>query len=389
MWDVDDNEYIDYLLGYGPLILGHAHPRLAEAVNRQVRLGTIYGTSHQLEVDVAQRLVDLVPSIEQVRFGQSGTEVVQLAIRLARAATGRRAVIKFEGHYHGWADQVAVSYAPGAADAGERTSPTPVPMSEGQAPGTYEDITVLEWNDLQCVKEVFARRGDQIAAVLTEPIACNYGVIEPEAGYLEGLRQLCDDSGALLIFDEVQTGVRLHARGAQGYYGVSADLTCMGKAISGGFPVSVLGGRMDVMQLIADRRVFHAGTYNTNPLCLAAIPVVLDRLAEEGTFEEMSQLSFRLRRGLAEIIRPYGGYVQGTTTMFGVAFGPGPIRAMRDGWKNDSQRLMEFKKALRLRGIYTKPTARDIWYVSTEHTQEDVDRTLFLAAEAAGELTPP
>jgi glutamate-1-semialdehyde 2,1-aminomutase len=382
MWDVDGNDYVDYLLGYGPLVLGHAHPKLVEVIEAQLRRGTIYGASHTIELTAAERLTSLMPSMEQVRFGQSGTEAVQSAVRLARAATGRPLIVKFEGHYHGWADQVAVSYAPGESAAGPSEAPVPVPMSEGQPPGTYQDVIVLGWNDLQAVQELFAARAGEIAAVLTEPIACNMGVIEPEPGYLRGLRELCDAHGALLIFDEVQTGARVGLSGAQGLYGISPDLTCLGKAISGGFPVSVLGGRRDLMKLMGDRRVFQAGTYNTNPLCLAAIVAVLDRLAEPGTYEQMESMSRRLRSELAEIAAPIGCRVQGSATLFGLSFGPGAMRTMRDGWRNDAAKMMEFKRALWSVGIYTKPTPRDIWYVSTEHSADDIDVTLERAADA-------
>ena len=388
MWDVDGNEYVDYLLGYGPLVLGHANPRLVDAIDAQMRRGSIFGASHPLELAAAEQLTSLMPSMEQVRFGQSGTEAVQSAIRLARAATGRSLVVKFEGHYHGWADQVAVSYAPGPEEAGPDSAPSVVPMSAGQAYGTFQDVLVLGWNDRQAVQDVFASRGGDIAAVLTEPIACNMGVVEPDPGFLQGLRDLCDSHGAILIFDEVQTGVRVGLHGAQGLCGIAADLTCLGKAISGGFPVSVLGGRRDLMALVGDRRVFQAGTYNTNPLCLAAILATLDRLSEPGTYEQMAASSQRLRIGLAEIMEPVGGYVQGTTTLFGLGFGPGPVRTMRDGWRNDTAKMMEFKRALWSVGLYTKPTPRDIWYLSTEHTAEDIDITLERAAIAVTLMSP-
>jgi glutamate-1-semialdehyde 2,1-aminomutase len=186
-----------------------------------------------------------------------------------------------------------------------------------------------------------------------------------------------------LIFDEVQTGFRVALDGAQAVHRVSPDLTCLGKAVSGGLPVSVLGGRRDVMQPITDRRVFQAGTYNSNPLCLAAIPIVIERMSQPGTYERMSELSHRLRRGLSELVAPLGGYVQGTNTLFGLGFGPGPVRNMRDGWRNDTERMLAFKQALWSVGVYTKPTPRDIWYLSTEHSQADVDLTLERAAEAA------
>ena len=383
LWDVDGNEYVDYLLGYGPLILGHGHPRIVDAVRDQAPRGTLYGAGHRLEVSVAELLTATIPSMEQVRFGQSGTEAVQSAIRLARAVTGRKLVIKFEGHYHGWADQVAVSYVPSAADAGPATEPARVPMSEGQPYATYADMLVLGWNDLRLAEQAFRDHGDDIAGILTEPVMCNCGVVEPAPGYLEGLRALCDRYGAVLIFDEVQTGFRVALDGAQAVHRVAPDLTCLGKAVSGGLPVSVLGGRRDVMQAITDRRVFQAGTYNSNPLCLAAIPIVIERMSQPGTYERMSELSHRLRRGLSELVAPLGGYVQGTNTLFGLGFGPGPVRNMRDGWRNDPERMLAFKQALWSVGVYTKPTPRDIWYLSTEHSQADIDLTLERAAEAA------
>jgi glutamate-1-semialdehyde 2,1-aminomutase len=215
---------------------------------------------------------------------------------------------------------------------------------------------------------------------------CNFGVIEPVPGYLRRLRELCDRAGAVLIFDEIQTAFRVHVSGAQGLYGVTPDLTCLGKALSGGFPISAVGGRREIMELIADRRVFQAGTYNSNPLCLAAIPAVVSVLSAPGVYEQMESLSRRLRDGLGELLRPTGGYVQGTNTMFGIGFGPGPGSNMRDLWHNDPDRIFELKRELRLRGVFTKPTPRDIWYVSTAHNADDVDYTLERAAAATAAL---
>jgi glutamate-1-semialdehyde 2,1-aminomutase len=215
---------------------------------------------------------------------------------------------------------------------------------------------------------------------------CNFGVIEPVPGYLARLRELCDRSGAVLIFDEIQTGFRVGLSGVQGLYGVTPDLTCLGKALSGGFPISAIGGRRDIMELIADRRVFHAGTYNSNPLCLAAIPAVVSVLSHDGVYERMESLSARLRRGLAELLRPIGGYIQGTNTMFGIGFGLGPGSRMRELWHNDPDRIFELKRELRLRGVYTKPTPRDIWYVSTAHTEDDISETLDIAEAAVSAL---
>jgi len=386
IWDVDENEYIDYLLGYGPLVLGHAHPVLMAAVRKQLTTGSTFGIPHRLEAEVAELLADLYPGIEMVRFSSAGTEAVLGAMRLARAATGRRLIVKFEGQYHGWLDQVALSYAPTPESAGAGTAPVAVPMSEGQPPSSHEDVVIAQWNDSEGLDRLFAERGSEIAAVLTEPIMCNFGIIEPAPGYLARLRELCDRSGAVLIFDEIQTGFRVGLGGVQTLHGVTPDLTCLGKALSGGFPVSAIGGRRDIMEMIADRRVFHAGTYNSNPMCLAAIPAVVSVLSEPGVYEDMESLSMTLREGLAEILRPVGGYVQGTTTMFGIGFGPGPGSNMRELWHNDPDRVFQLKRELRLRGVYTKPTPRDIWYVSTAHTSADVALTLERAAEAVAAL---
>lgn len=386
IWDVDGNEYIDYLLAYGPLVLGHAHPLVVEAVQRQLTRGSAYGIPHRLELEVAELLVELFPSIDMVRFSSAGTEAVLTAMRLARAATGRRLIIKFEGQYHGGHDQVAISYAPSVADAGPAEAPNTVPVSEGQPPSTYADTAIAQWNNAEALERVFAERGHEIAGVLTEPLMCNFGVIEPVPGYLARLRELCDRAGAVLIFDEIQTAFRVHLSGAQTKYGVTPDLTCLGKALSGGFPISAVGGRREIMELIADRRVFHAGTYNSNPLCLAAIRAVVSVLSEPGVYEEMENLSHRLRDGLAPLLRPIGGYVQGTSTMFGVAFGPGPGSNMRELWHNDPDRIFDLKRELRLRGVYTKPTPRDVWYVSTAHTAGDINETLERADAAVAAL---
>ncbi len=382
VFDVDGNEYIDYLLGYGPLVLGHANPLLVDAIDEQMRKGSMFGIGHPLEIEVAELLVDLIDSFEEVRFAQSGTEAVLTAMRLARAATGRSVIVKFEGHYHGWADQVAVSYAPPEDLAGDASSPNLVPMSEGMPEGTYEDVLIAPWNDLEALDRIFAEHGDRVAGVLTEPLMCNFGVIEPTPGYLEGIRSLCDRAGSVLIFDEVQCGMRLGLQGAQGVYGVRPDLTCLGKALAGGFPVSAVGGGQEIMDLITERRVFQAGTFNTNPLCLAAIPVVVSRLSEPGTFEEMERLSRRLCAGMNERLAPIGGLAQGTTTVFGLRFGESEVGSMREAWGHDFDTIMRFKEALRLRGVYTKPTPRDIWYVSTEHSDADIDHTLDVAEAA-------
>ena len=384
-WDVDGNEYIDYLLAFGPLVLGHAHPLIIAAVEEQLHKGSVFGGCHPLEVEVSELLVDIIPSFELVRFAQSGTEVVLAAMRIARAATGRTLIVKFEGHYHGWADQVAVSQMPSPEEAGPLERPNSVPMSLGQPPATYADLVVLPWNNLEVVEGFFRERGDEVAALVLEPILYNCMVIEPHEGYLEGLRRLCDSYGTLLIFDEIQTGFRAGLSGAQGLLGVTPDLTCMGKALAGGFPISAVGGRAEVMDYISDRRVFHGGTYNSNPLCLAAIGAVISVLRQDGVFDEMSRLipsPRRAARNRRTRRRVYPGVEHGVQCRLRSGAGCRSARV----WQNDNERLMEWKRELRERGVYTKQMVRDIWYVSTEHTDADIDRTLELAAEATAAL---
>ena len=290
----------------------------------------MYGASHPLEPQVAGALVDLIPGIEMVRFGSSGTEAVLAAMRLARAATGRRYIVKFEGQYHGWTDQVALSYAPGPDDAGSITAPAVVPSSEGVAPAIADDTIVMGWNDLDAMEQLFDALGDEIAGVVTEPICCNFGVIEPEPGYLEGLRALCDRTARARLRRGADR-VPHRAPRRPGPARRHPDLTCLGKALSAGFPVSAIGGRADIMALIGDRRVLQAGTYNTNPVGLAAVGANLGCSASPDGSRRWSGSRRKLRAGIAELVAPIGGYVQGSTTVFGVAFGPGPIRTMREG----------------------------------------------------------
>lgn len=385
-YDVDGNEYIDYALGFGPLILGHCPRPVIEAVRAQLEQGSHFGAPHELEIRVSKRLTELVPSLELVRYSQSGTEAVQAAVRVARAYTGRSKIIKFEGHYHGGADNLYVSYAPPSLEAmGPADAPNKFLHSAGQVESVLEDLIVLPWNDLDLVEKAVKTYKDEVAAVLTEPIMCNASVILPKPGYLEGLRQLTAENRIVLIFDEVITGFRVALGGAQGYLGITPDLSVFAKAMAAGYPVSCFGGKREIMELIAEGKVDHSGTYNASPLVLAAVDATLTELTRDdgAVYRHIERLARRLRHGLQEIFHrnDLAVQIQGPETVFSAMFTDREITNFRDAFQADAQRLMRFRKELRLRGIYTKPSPRDIWYISAAHTDEDIDRTLEVVAE--------
>ena len=271
LWDVDGNEYLDYLLALGPMIHGHAHPEITAAVTKATHeIGTMFALPYELEAQAARKIVDAVPSVELIRFGNSGTEVVLHATRLARAYTGRNVVVRFEGQYHGWADQLEWSHHPDLAAAGPPERPIAVAGTPGIPAVIGQTLAVLPWNDRDAVERLVEERGHEIAAILTEPIMGNTGVIPPQPGYLEFLREITAANGIVLIFDEVITGFRVALGGAQALYGVTPDLTTMAKALGGGFPVAALGGKREIMDLVSDGAVLHAGTYNANTIAVAA-----------------------------------------------------------------------------------------------------------------------
>lgn len=294
LWDVDGNEYVDYTLAWGPLILGHAHPAINEAVATQLSRGHTFGAQHDFEYRVSELLQQIIPCAERICYANSGTEIVQVALRLARAATGRPLFLKFEGHYHGWDDSVLVSYHP-PLPAIESYGNQPIPVGEGQRP--HKDAIIAQWNDPDSVTSAFSRYGDQISCILCEPMLCNSGCIEPQEGFLSFLRDITLRYRSLLVFDEVITGFRLKLGGAQEHYGVTPDLATFAKAIAGGLPLSALAGTEQVMQPIAAGKVVHAGTLNGNPLALAAADATLRTLAadEGAVYRRMWALGDRLR----------------------------------------------------------------------------------------------
>jgi glutamate-1-semialdehyde 2,1-aminomutase len=383
---VDGNVYLDYLLGQGPLILGHCPTEVVEAVGRVLHQGQLYGGQHEREIVLSQRLCEIVPCAELVRFGSSGTEMVQAALRLARAYTGRDRVLKFEGHYHGWLDNVLVSVSPPLDQAGPRESPHLVPGSKGQDPAASANMIVRPWNDAALLRAAFEAYGENLAAVIMEPMMCNTHAILPQPGYLEEARRLCDAYGVVLIFDEIVTGFRLGLNGAQGRFGVTPDLAVFGKAMAAGFPVSCLVGRKPLMELIARGEVVHAGTFNTNLVVMAAAEATTTALSrtEAKPYETMARHGEALMAGIREIGCRLGVplLVEGLPTAFAVAFTERPaVHDYREYVQYcDRERYTDLALALLARGVHV--ASRGIWYLSTVHTAADIEETLEAVEDA-------
>lgn len=373
--DIDDNRLIDYYLGMGPMILGHNPPRVIEAAKAQLDKGILFAGQTEVEFEAARLVCELVPCAERVRFGSSGTEVIQAALRLARAATGRQTIIKFEGHYHGWLDNVQWSVSPGREACGPSDRPVKVPGTLGQDPASGEHLDVLGWNNLAVLEERLARR--DVAAVIMEPAMCNTSAIPPRAGYLEGVRAACSRTATVLIFDEVITGFRLSAGGAQQHFGVTPDLATFGKAIANGFPVAALAGRADLMEQFVSGGVMHGGTYNGHPVNMAATVATLTELANSSVYKLIERQGRRLMDGLADILKRHEvpGRIQGFPGIFHVAFGATtPIETFRDTFALDRARYVKFTSALIERGV--RALERGAWFLSTEHDDEVIAQTL-------------
>jgi glutamate-1-semialdehyde 2,1-aminomutase len=374
------------------MIHGHAHPAVTEAVTSAIReTGTMFALPYEREAEAARKIVDIVPSAELVRFGNSGTEVVLHATRLARAFTGRDVVVRFEGQYHGWADQLEWSHHPDVSRAGDPRHPIALPGTPGIPAVIGETLAVMPWNDRAAVEQLIAERGHEIAAILTEPIMGNTGVIPPEPGYLEFLREITAPNGIVLIFDEVISGFRVARGGAQDLYGVTPDLTTMAKALGGGFPVAAIAGKREIMDQVSDGTVLHAGTYNANVVATAAASASLDLLAEAGTYERLFALSERLMTGFGEILGRAGVpvQVQGVGPMFQFWFSETPIRNYRDAAAHlNSPKYAALARALHERGVMVHPSNIELWFVSTVHTDGDIDRTLQAFEDAVAATRP-
>lgn len=373
--DVDGNTYIDYMLGWGPLILGHAPECVSAAVGESLKRGHTFGAQHDLEYEVAELLQRLIPCGARVVFANSGTEIVQVALRLARACTGRSKYLKFEGHYHGWDDSILLSYHPTAEEI-QKSYGHPVPVGMGQRP--QADAIVVEWNDVQAVTHVFQQHGTEIAAVICEPLLCNSGCIPPGPGFLSFLRTITENNGALLIFDEVITGFRLALGGAQQHYGVIPDLATFAKAVGGGLPLSVLAGEKRYMDWIASGRVIHAGTLNGNPLVLAAAKATLEKLAEQDglAYRTMWRLGESLRIGIQERLKRKNIAVvtTGGGPVFQILFQQQVPRTYRDTLHADRSLYSQFAVAMLDEGIMILQDGR--WYLSAAHTEKEIRRTL-------------
>lgn len=388
IYDVDGNGYIDYVLGQGPMILGHSHPAVLAGVNAAMQKGQLFAGQHELEITVAEKMTTLIPGAELCRFGLSGSEMVQAAMRLARAITGRTKILRFEGHYHGWYDNVLISVAPPIDKAGPREQPNVVPGTPGQTLSALEDFFVLPWNDLSLVEQLFAEQGHQIAAVMTEAMMCNTGAIPPEPGFLAGLRRLCDQYGALLYIDETITGFRLGLQGAQGRFGVTGDLSSFAKAMAGGFANAALVGKREYMIRFA-QGVNHSGTFNSNVISMAASAAAIAELEKDdgAIYRRLEQNGTALMTGIRQIGQRLGLplHVQGLPTAFHVSFTELPaIRDYRDyALHCDKERYSRFCVAMLTRGV--RLIERGVWYLSAAHTEEHLEKTLQAVAAALQE----
>ena len=381
-WDVDGNRYIDYIGTWGPAICGHAHPNVINAICEAAQKGTSFGAPCRLENVLAEMVIDAVPSIEMVRFVNSGTEACMSVLRLMRAFTGRDKLIKFEGCYHGHADMFLVKAGSGVATLG-------LPDSPGVPKSTTNNTLTAPFNNLEAVKALFDENPGEISGVILEPVVGNAGFIVPDGGFLAGLRELTRENGALLVFDEVMTGFRIAYGGAQEKFGITPDLTTLGKIIGGGLPVGAYGGRRDIMDMVAPAGpMYQAGTLSGNPLAMTAGIKTLELLRQPGTYEQLDRITKRLAEGMLQVAKETGhaacgGQISG---MFGFFFNPGPVHNYEDAKQSDLSKFSRFHRGMLERGIYLAPSQFEAGFTSLAHTDADVDQTLAAAREVMASL---
>ncbi len=382
VWDVDGNEYIDYVGSWGPMILGHADAGVLRAVREAARSGTSFGAPTRAETELAELVSSALDSVEMLRMVSSGTEATMSVLRLARAVTGRQRILKFEGCYHGHADALLVGAGSGVATLG-------IPGSPGVPPAFTELTIQAPYNDLEAAASAFARWGQELACIIVEPVAGNMGLVPPREGFLEGLRELCDRNGTLLVFDEVMTGFRVAWRGAQGLYGVQPDLTCLGKVVGGGLPAAAYGGPRELMERMAPvGPVYQAGTLSGNPLAVAAGLETLRRLQRPGTYRRLAESGERLAEGLSEAAAEAGVELHATSVggMFGFFFHPGPVEDFDTARKADERRFCDFFASMLRQGVYLAPSPYEAGFVSLAHRPADIEDTLEAARNSFRKL---
>lgn len=382
LYDVDGNKYIDYLQAYGPIITGHAHPHITQAIQEQAALGVLFGTPTELEIEFARKLRAAIPSLEKMRFVNSGTEAVMTTIRVARAYTNRNKIIKFAGCYHGHSDLVLVAAGSGPSQLGS-------PDSSGVPKSVAQEVITVPFNNIDAFKEAMAHWGDQVAGVLVEPIVGNFGMVEPQPGFLEAVNEITHEYGGLVIYDEVITAFRFHYGAAQDLLGVYPDLTAFGKIVGGGLPIGGYGGRQDIMEQVAPLGpAYQAGTMAGNPLSMKAGIALLEVLEKEGVYEKLNQLGARLEEGLQASIDKYQikatiNRVRGALTVY---FTDEKVTHYDQADQSDGEQFAKFFKLMLQQGINLAPSKYEAWFLTTEHTEEDIDQTLKAADYAFQQL---